>query len=101
VLTSAERVDPHYKTEVVQLTATTAAACVPGRPCQLSFNTAGCHLSTQADCVLYPFQPLQDTLKLSYDIKSEAAAAEWNRKPYKVSDLTVTRSPDPARHRQC
>ncbi len=31
----------------------------------------------------------KDTLKLSYDIKSEAAAAEWNRKPFKVRMLTV------------
>jgi len=26
----------------------------------------------------------KDTLKLSYDVKADAAAAEWNRKPFKV-----------------
>lgn len=31
------------------------------------------------------FSPSQDTLKISYDLKSEGASAEWAHKPLKVT----------------
>lgn len=47
---------------------------------ELSFSPLPCHQQPH-----HTPAPLQDKYKASYDLKSEKASLEWNRKPYKVT----------------